>query len=155
LPARRAALGSRLALDLLRLPAGGRSIAAASPSAASPATPATASLLVGCGWPAGFSAGRFPRPLRARGDRHDSGQPARTAPPAGLLAGARIHLFDPLVELGQPLFHRPLDLWAWGARLLGPNARPFGADSFRRGVSVGRLGLDRDFRREFRHLQKS
>jgi hypothetical protein len=148
-----------LALDLLWLPTGTRSItaaaAAATPSATSAATPATASLLVGCGWLAGFSASCFPRPLRARGDRHDPGQPARTAPTAWLLAGPRVHLFDPLVELGQPFFHRPLDLWAWGARLLGPNARPFGADSFRRGVGVGRLRLDRDLRREFRHLQKS
>jgi hypothetical protein len=72
-----------------------------------------------------------------------------------LLARARVYLFDPLVELGQPLFHRSLDLWAWSARLLGPNTGPFGADSFRRGVGVGRLGVDRDLRREFRHLPKS
>jgi hypothetical protein len=72
-----------------------------------------------------------------------------------LLPRARVHLFDPLVELGQPLFHRSLDLWAWGARLLGPNTGPFRADSFGRGIGVGRLGVDRDLRREFRHLPKS
>ncbi len=140
----------------MRLAARGRSIAASAAAATSAtASPATAALLVGCGWPSGFSAGRFPRPLGARRHGYDAGQPARSPSSAWLLAGARVHLFDPLVELGQPLFHRPLDLWAWGARLLGPNTGPFGADSFGRRVGVGRLRLDRDLRREFRHLRKS
>ncbi len=153
MPPRPAALRPCLALDLLRLPILARSIAA--PTAATPATPTAAPLLVGSGWPAGFGAGGFSGSLQARHDRHDSGQSARAAPPAGLLAGARVHLFDPLVELGQPLLHRSLDLRTRSARLLGPDARPFRADGVRRGVGVGRLGLDRDLRREFRHLWKS
>jgi hypothetical protein len=72
-----------------------------------------------------------------------------------LLARTRVHLLDPFVELGQPLFHRPLDLRARGAWLLRPDARPLRANGFWRGIGVGRLGLDRDLRREFRHLQKS
>jgi hypothetical protein len=147
-------LRSSLALDLLRL-ATLAGLIATPAAATTAATPPAAPLLVGSRWPAGLSAGRFSRPLRARRDRHDSGEPARPAPPAGLFARARIHLLDPLVELSQPLFHRPLDLGTWGARLLRPDARPFGADSFGRGVGVGRLGLDRDLRREFRHQRKS
>jgi hypothetical protein len=139
----------------LRLATLGRSLAATATAAATTATPAAAPLLIGSGWPCGFGAGRFARPLGARRNRHDSGQSAGAAPPAGLLAGARVHLFDPLVELCQPLFHRPLDLGARGAWLLGPNSRPFGADCFRRRVGVGRLGLERDLRWEFRHLPKS
>jgi hypothetical protein len=72
-----------------------------------------------------------------------------------LLARTRVHLLDTFVELGQPLFHRPLDLRARGAWLLRPDARPLRANGFWRGIGVGRLGLDRDLRREFRHLQKS
>ncbi|TMD46623.1 MAG: hypothetical protein E6I86_11925 [Chloroflexi bacterium] len=144
-------------MRLLRLRTLGRSIAtsAGCATSASASTPAAAPLLIGSGWSVGLGAGGFARPLGARRNRHDSGQPAGAPPAAWLLAGARVHLFDPLVELGQPLFHRPLDLRARGSRLLGPNARPLGADRFWRGVGVGRLGLDRDLRREFRHLQKS
>jgi hypothetical protein len=144
-------------MHLLRLPALSRAIAAfaACGTAAAAATAAAAPLLIGRGCPDTVCPGRLPRPLGARQHRHDSGQPARAAPAAGLLAGAGVHLFDSLVELGQPLFHRPLDLRARRARLLGPNARPFGPDSFQRRVAVGRLGLDRDLRREFRHLPKS
>jgi hypothetical protein len=157
LAARRAALRSCLALRLLRLRTLGRSIAASAAcatSATASTTPA-APLLIGNGWSAGLGAGGFARPFGARRDRHDSGQPARAPSPAGLLAGARIDLLDPLIELGQPLLHRSLDLRARSARLLGPDARPFRADSVRLGVGVGRLGLDRDLRREFRHLRKS
>ena len=157
LPPRRAALRSCLALRRLRWRTLGGSIATSAACATSPtaSTSAAAPLLIGRGWSAGLGAGGFARPLGARRHRHDAGQPARASPPAGLLAGARVHLLDPLVELGQPLFHRPLDLRTRGARLLWPNAGPLRADGFWRGVGVGRLGLDRDLRREFRHLQKS
>jgi hypothetical protein len=138
----------------LRLPARRRSIAATTTAAAAAPPPATP-LLVGSGRPCRFSARPFPRSLRARDDRHDPGQAARPAPAGRLLARARVDLLDPFVELGQPFFDRPLDLRTRGARLLGPDARPFGTNGFRRGVGVGRLGIDRDLRREFRHLEKS
>jgi hypothetical protein len=136
----------------LRLSALARSIAA---SATAAPTSAAATLLIRSCWPAGFRSARFPGTLGTRRDRDDSGQPARAAPPAGLFARTRIDLLDPLIEFGQPLFHGPLDLWAWGAWFLGPDARPLGANGFGRGVGVSRLGLERDLRREFRHLRKS
>ncbi|HXN91580.1 MAG TPA: hypothetical protein VN906_08855 [Candidatus Sulfotelmatobacter sp.] len=137
----------------MRLTTRARSIAASATSATA-ATPATA-LLVRSRRPSGIGAGRVSRPLRPCHDGDDSGQPARTAPPAGLLAGTRVHLLDALVEFSQPLFHRPLDLRARGAWLLRPDARPLGTNGFWRRIGVGRLGLDRDLRGEFRHLEKS
>jgi hypothetical protein len=143
-----------LALGLFRLPTGARSVAAGTAAAAAP-PPSATPLLVGTGWPPGIGAGRFARPLRTGRNRHDSRQPTGAASPAGLFARTRIHLLDAFVEFSQPLLHRPLDLRARGARLLRPDARSLGANGFWRGVGVGRLGLDRDLRREFRHLQKS
>jgi hypothetical protein len=114
----------------LRLRTRAGSIAAASGPAATAATAASPPLLVGSGRPGGFSASGFARSLRARRDRNEAGQAAWAAPPAGLLAGARVHLLDALVEFSQPLFHRPLDLRAWRAWLLRPDARPLGANGF-------------------------
>ena len=119
--------------------------------AAGAATP----LLVGSAWSPGLSAGRFARPFRAGCNRHDSRQPARAASSAGLFARTRIHLLDSLIEFRQPLLHGPLDLGSRSAWFLRPDARPLGANGFWRGVGVGRLGPDRDLRREFRHQQKS
>ncbi|HEV2012796.1 MAG TPA: hypothetical protein VGR77_02780 [Candidatus Dormibacteraeota bacterium] len=139
------------ALPQPRRRAGNGSIATA------PAPPPAAAppLLIRGLRPPRLRAGRFSRPLRARGDRHDPGQTTRSAPAAGLLAWAGVHLLDPLFEFSQPLLHRALDLRARCPRFLGPGARPIRANGFWRGVGVGRLGLDRDLRREFRHLPKS
>jgi hypothetical protein len=119
------------------------------------ATTPTTPLLVRSRRPSGFGAGGLPRPLRARHYRHDSCQPARAAAPAGQLARPGVDLLDAFIEFGQPLFHGPLDLRTRRAWLLRPDARPFGANGFWRRIGVGRLGLDRDLRREFRHLQES
>jgi hypothetical protein len=87
--------------------------------------------------------------------RHDSRQAAGSSPAAGLLARAGVLLLDPLLEFGQPLLHRPLDLRARCAWLVRPDARPVRANGFGRRVGVGRFGFERELRREFRHLPKS
>jgi hypothetical protein len=61
-------------------------------------------------------------------------------------------LFDAVVELGQPLFQRSLDLGLWCAWFLRPDPRPVRADRVGRGIGVGRLGFDDRVRLEFRHL---
>jgi len=126
-------------------------LAASLATAAATPSPPPATLV---GWDSGGGLGT--RTLRARWG--DLGQnPRQTAQPAaaaGLLAGPRILGLDPLLELGQPFLYRPLDLRTRRSRLLGPDPRPVGSNGFRRWVGVGRLGVDRDFRREFRHQSK-
>ncbi|TMG30117.1 MAG: hypothetical protein E6H93_09465 [Chloroflexi bacterium] len=119
---------------------------------AATATSAATAALVGRRSRHGFG----PRPLGPRrwDGRHDASQAARPAPPARLLAGPSVVLLDALVELGEPLFHRPFDLGTGRSWLLGPDPRTVGSNGFRWWIGVGRLGLDRDFRREFRHLSK-
>jgi hypothetical protein len=111
-------------------------------------------LIVGA---ATFGSHDFARTLRTWGGdrRHEARQPARSSPAAGLLAWTSILLLDALLEFGEPLFHRPLDLGTGRARLLGPDAQPVRANGFGRWIGVGRFGFDRDLRREFRHLPKS
>jgi hypothetical protein len=89
-----------------------------------------------------------------RGSRDDPGKAAWPSPSARLLV-RRALLLDSILELGQPLFHRALDLRARRARLLGPDARPIGPNGFGRRVGVGGFGLDRNLRRKFWHLRKS
>src|SRR5438270_435760 len=101
----------------------------------------------------------FRRILRPRLAGRSSGSrppPAASPPPpaARLLAGPSVVLLDALVELGEPLFHRPFDLGTGRSWLLGPDPRTVGSNGFRWWIGVGRLGLDRDLRREFRHLSK-
>jgi len=90
-----------------------------------------------------------------RGSRDDSRQATWPSPATGLLARTRVLLLDPLLEFGQPLLHRPLDLRARCAWLVRPDARPVRANGFGRRVGVGRFGFERELRREFRHLPKS
>jgi hypothetical protein len=106
---------------------------------------------------AGLGPDPFGWTLRAWGGRlrHDARQAAGSPAAARLLARARVLLLDPLLEFSQPLFHRPLDLGARRAWFVRPDARPVRANGFGRRVGVGRLGFDRDLRREFRHLPKS
>src|SRR5207237_160158 len=136
----------------------GRSSGSRPPPAASPSPPAAAATSAA---PAGLVGRRSrdgfgPRPLGPRrwDGRHDASQAARPAPPARLLARPSVVLLDALVELGEPLFHRPFDLGTGRSWLLGPDPRTVGSNGFRWWIGVGRLGLDRDFRREFRHLSK-
>jgi hypothetical protein len=114
-------------------------------------------LLIGGLSAAGLGPDPFGWTLRAWGGRlrHDARQAAGSPAAARLLARARVLLLDPLLELSEPLFHRPLDLRAWRAWLVRPDARPVRANGFGRRVGVGRFGFDRDLRREFRHLPKS
>jgi hypothetical protein len=121
--------------------------------ASAAASPPAATWFVGGLGPCAFGAGTLRS--RWRGDRHDSRQAACPSPPAGLLARARVLLLDPLIELGEPLFHRPLDLRARRAWLFRPDARPIGTDGFGWWIGVARFGLNGDLRREFRHLPKS
>jgi hypothetical protein len=97
-----------------------------------------------------------PRTLGSRlGDsRHDARQTAQATPPARLLAGPGIVLLDAFLELGEPFLHRPLDLRTRGSWFLGPDPGPVGSNSFGWWIGVARLGFDREFRREFRHLSK-
>jgi len=88
-----------------------------------------------------FSAGR-----RGRGD--DPGQAAWPSPSARQLV-RRALLLDAILELGQPLFHRALDLRAGRARLLRPDARPIRADGFGRRIGIGGFWLHRNLRRKF------
>jgi hypothetical protein len=121
------------------------------PATTAATSPAPATLVRRLAWD-GFR----PRTLGPRlGDsRHDARQTAQAMPPARLLAGPRILLFDALLELGEPLLHRSLDLRTRGSWLLGPDPGPIGSNSFGWWIGVGRLGLDRELRREFRHLSK-
>jgi hypothetical protein len=98
-----------------------------------------------------------PRTLGSRlGDsRHDARQTAQATPPAGLLAGPGILPFDAFLELGEPLLHRSLDLRTRGSWLLRPDTGPVGSNRFGWWIGVGRLGLDRELRREFGHHRAS
>jgi hypothetical protein len=119
-------------------------------TATTSAPPAT--LVVGRLRTRAFGAGAFGS--GRRGSRDDPSQTAWPAPAARLLAGHAL-LLDSILELGQPLFHRALDLRPGRARLLGPDARPIGADGFGRRIGVSRFRLDRNLRRKFWHLRKS
>src|SRR2546427_360835 len=122
-----------------------------------PAPTRTAALLITRLARAALAPNPFRWTLGARGGqgRHDPRQSARPPPAAGLLARARVLLLDALLEFGEPLLHRPLDLGPRRARLFRPDARPVRTNGFGRRVRVGRFGFDRDLRREFRHLPKS
>ena len=86
--------------------------------------------------------------------RDDACQSPRAAAACSLVARRRGLLFQPRLKLTEPLLHRPLDLRPRRARLLGPNARTVGTNSFRRRIGVGRFRFDRDLRREFGHLRQ-
>jgi hypothetical protein len=126
-------------------------------AATAPSPPPTPALLLTRLGRAALTPNPFGRTLGAWGGRgrHDPRQSARPAASAGLLARARVLLLDALLEFGEPLLHRPLDLGPRRARLFRPDARPVRTNGFGRGVRVGRFGFDRDLRREFRHLPKS
>jgi hypothetical protein len=125
-------------------------------TAAAPPPPAAPLLItrlsaVGLGpCPFGRTFGTWGRRLR-----NNARQAAGSSPAARLLARAGVLLLDALLEFSQPLLHRPLDLRARRAWLVRPDARPIRANGFERRVGVGRLGVDRDLRRDFRHLPKS
>jgi hypothetical protein len=121
-------------------------------AAATATSPTPAALVVGRLRPRAIGARTFGS--WRRGGRDDSGQAARPSPTARLLVG-RALLLDSILELGQPLFHRALDLRARRARLLGPDARPIRANGFGRWIGVGGFGLDRNLRRKFWHLRES
>jgi hypothetical protein len=125
-------------------------------TAAAPPPPAPPWLITGLG-AAGIGLDPFWRTFGTWGCRlrHDSRQAAGSSAPAGLLARAGVLLLDALLEFGQPLLHRPLDLRARRAWFVRPDARPVRANGFGWRVGVGRFGFDRDIRREFRHLLKS
>jgi hypothetical protein len=150
-----AARGSRLSLALLgRLGLTGLTgLTGGLPPATAAPPPAPPLLIVRA---ATFGARGFARTLGTRGRdrRHNTRQATRSAPAAGLLAGARVLLLDALFEFGEPLLHRPFELGTGRARFLRPDARTVRANGFGRRIGVGRLGFDRDLRREFRHLPK-
>lgn len=89
-----------------------------------------------------------------RGGWNDPCQAARPAATHGLISRVRLLIFDAFFEIGQPLLHRALDLRPGRARFFGPDPGPVGSDRFRRRVRIGRLVINRDFRREFRHLRQ-
>src|SRR4029077_11778703 len=113
-------------------------------TAASPPPPAATLLITGLSAP-GLGPDSFGWTLRAWGGRvrHEGRTAAGSRAAARLLARARVLLLAPLLEFSQPLLHRPLDLRAWRAWLVRPDARPVRADRFGRWVGVGRFGFDR------------
>jgi hypothetical protein len=126
-------------------------LAGSLPATTAATSPAPPTLLRRLAWD------RFrPRTLGTRlgNSRHDACQTAQATPPTRLLAGPGVVLLDAFLELGEPFLDRSLDLRTRGSWLLGPDPGPVGSNRFGWWIGVGRLGLDRELRREFRHLSK-
>jgi hypothetical protein len=120
-----------------------------------PAAAPPASTTVGGFWRLRLAAPRALtlRPL-LRGRWNDPRQAARPAATHGLISRVRLLIFDPFFELGQPLLHRSLDLGPGRARFFGPDPRAVRSDRFWGRIRIGRLVINRYFRREFRHLRQ-
>jgi hypothetical protein len=86
-----------------------------------------------------------------RRNRDDAREAARSPAPHRLVPWISDLLLDLLLELGEPIFHRPLDLRSRRPWFFRPDSRPIGPDGFWRRIGVGGLGLDGDVRREFGH----